>query len=281
MRNDRGHILAAIAVLALLTGGCRDFPCVSEPSTHHLEPVPVEGDEVRYTYWDEEGIQHFVFDPAEVPPRGQHAVLIHISGETTPEMVGPIGWLADLTEPKPQARLRPMARARARAFASWSGGWAGDWVRVRAEAQAVRTERQQELEAQADARNDSPDDPPEEPAEPDNPLARLEADLAEEGIAMGEVNLQRATRSVASRRPLSRNFGIPIAIKPALLFAAEDCAPCERAIESVDDAHVLMVSDPSMAETLRKLSRLAGTQPGVPTLWRGDELYKGFDEETR
>jgi hypothetical protein len=274
--GDPGHHGALLLSAALSLSACNEFPCADEQSVHDIEPVALDADEIRYSYWLGDASQHVVFDADEIPETARHAVLAHVGGETTPQLHGAIGWVADLTADAPSARLRPMAVARARALAAWSGRWSGDWARIRAEVLAIRRQEEEEAETKQAA----PLEAEEEQSSEADPLDKLQADLAEQGITMDEVRLERALRSVGVRRPSPRDFGLSVDLHPNWLFVEDGCEACTRAVDALDDAHVLRISDPSNARTLRQLSKLAGVEPVVPTIWHGDSLRRGWNSDT-
>lgn len=257
------RIVCALAVVSLM--GCADFPCADEARQRALDEIAFSyGDEVRYTYWLADGAQRVVFARDEVPEPARHAVLVHIPGKTSGNLHGAVGWSADIAAERPVARRAPMARTRARAYAAWSGVWAARWVDVGADVAIAR----QGLRAGAAAPEKSQGD-----------AARLEQELREQGIALGELDLQRALRSVAARQPTPRDFGLSVAVEPAWLFVDPSCDACAEATKWLEQEgvghHLMRVSDPTNAATLRTLS--GNDDAVVPTLWVGSTLVTGFD----
>lgn len=259
-------------LLLLVCAGCSEFPCVDAVRTQTVQPVPFEYSRLaRYSYWFRDGAQRIVFDREEVPQPARHAVLVHIPGETDPEIHGPMGWSADISGEPTQATLTPMANVRLRAYAAWAGNWAADWIVVNAGVTVVR----QALRETAPAAHEAP-----RPAEGGDVREWFRELARREGLSLDEVELQRAVRTVGSQRPLPQDFGLSLDVHPNWLFVSSDCDPCAAAETWLSETgithHVLDVSDPSNAGALRTISKSAGLQPAVPTLWAAPVVAQGF-----
>ena len=259
---------ALLALTAMSLVGCAEFPCADEVRQRALDEIAFSYDrqEARYTYWLADGAQRVVFARDDVPEPARHAVLVHLPGKTSGNVHGAIGWSADISSEQPVARRTPMAHTRARAYAAWSGVWAAQWVETSAD---VTIERQG-LRHDATVRDAPPDE-----------VGRLEKELRDQGIALERLDLQRAVRNVAARQPTPRDFGLSVAIEPAWLFVDPSCGACQEATKWLDRAgvghHLMLVSDPTNAATLRALSE--GGEAVVPTLWAGSTLVAGFDPQ--
>lgn len=306
----RPRPVAAVFLLSLglFATGCAEFPCVDAVATAHTLPTVTfapDGDSLRYTYWFEDGAQRVVFDREEIPETARHSVLVHVPPKTSGELHGAVGWVTDVSsESEAAARLYPMALARARALNAWRGRWRVRWFETRAGLIAAEMATRLELEANLDAAQlDEPaDDAPEElgvaPAAElgtdENPPARKEqtidglpskvaGDLADEGISFPNLKRDRALRVIGAREPLPPDFGLSIQVDlhTAWLFVDDDCDACGSATDWLDQHdighHIMRVSDPTNARTLRDLAQQANIEPAVPMLWDGDVLVRGFE----
>lgn len=288
-----GRDLILAVVLSVTAAGCSDFPCLSdEGRAHEVGAIDFayDGPRVRYTYWFEDGLQKVVFDREEVPMPARASVLVHIEGQTSGDLHGAVGWAADIrSDESATARVRSMADARAAAYSAWSASWAAAWVETRSALVVTQIAAQQAVRDalanvadEADEAGDQVDQPPDA----FGGLRRQDffQKLEEEQISLGGVKLQRALRSVGARRPTPSDFGLSVDVHPIWLFVEPGCDACDEASNWLEaegiEHHTLLVSDPTSAATLRKLSMLAGAEPAVPTLWSGGQLLRGFSAKT-
>ena len=232
------HRVASLSAAACLFAGCSDFECVAgDTKVNELPRIEFRYDaqDVRYTYWFEDGAQRFTFDREEVPEPARAAVLVHLAGKTPGDMHGAIGWFADVRPPESTtARIRPMAAARTDAYAAWSGDWTARWLATRAglqtDAMAIRRELEANLRAAENAGGDppapsgtaadteakgetadtapnppaepSPTEPAEEPKSPDtteDPVARALPDAIRKQLSDEGISLGNVKRDRALR----------------------------------------------------------------------------------
>ena len=325
--------MAWVLVAITLATGCSEYECIGDESTAHAIASYSFGydEEVKFTFWFNDGGQKETFERDHVPENARGAVLAEFQDQTLNPKNGAVVWAADLSDDAgAKAYYVPAAVPRAAAYAGWSGAWAAGWIGTRSavwseellryrKARAARggAEPEPEKKGALDPsrllgflKGSDPEQVDEEleidaveamdavkgdPAPPnamfdEEELAALEASdpkkmFMEEGISVEALKLGRATRSVGAMRPTPQDFGLSVEVHQAWLFVSKDCKACSEAADFLTEQgigyHAMLVDDPTNARVLADLSTRAGIEkPAVPTLWRHNELHRGFSSTT-